>query len=207
MLAAEAYLGRLGRRDEALPLLRLVVEDPKAELLTARAAASELLQTYVAKKDLPDALDVAQQFPRLLPPNTERTILRLMRRRPLRILAMLDLGVLAVFALAGLLGRSRVRVVHAVRELAPMAIVFAAVACGVAAFLASRYEQTSAYPFAAMFPAMFAVALLARSWSAAGSPALHARIFRAVASFAGVFAAAFLLLDRMDPLYLQGFGL
>jgi tetratricopeptide (TPR) repeat protein len=207
MLAAEAYLGRLGRRDDALPLLRMVVEDPKAELLTARAAASELVQTYVAKKDLPAALEVAQRFPKLLPPGSERTIVRLMRRRPLRILSILDLAVVAVFAAIGFLGPGRARAVRAVRELAPTALVFAAVACGVAGFLASRYEQTSPYPFTAMFPVTFVIAVLARAWGAAGSPAPRARALRAAASFVGVFAAAFLLLDHMDPTYLQGFGL
>jgi len=125
----------------------------------------------------------------------------------LRILSILDLAVVAVFAAIGFLGPGRARAVRAVRELAPTALVFAAVACGVAGFLASRYEQTSPYPFTAMFPVTFVIAVLARAWGAAGSPAPRARALRAAASFVGVFAAAFLLLDHMDPTYLQGFGL
>jgi hypothetical protein len=207
MLAAEAYLGRLRRRDEGLPLLRLVIDDPKADVLLSRAAASELVHAYVAKQDLASALEITRRYPKLLEPKAERTIVRLMRRRPLRIAAMADLALLAAFALLALARPGRAEVVRAVRRVAPMALLFTALACFVGGFLASRYEQTSPYPFTAMFPAMFAVALLSRAWSAAGSPSPPARVLRAIASFAGVFAAAFLMLDRMDPIYLQGFGL
>ena len=207
MLSAEAYLGRLHRRDDGLPLLRLIVEDPNADVLTARAAASELVHAYVAGQDLPSALEIAQRYPKLLEPKAELTIVRLMRRRPLRYAAEADLALLALFALLALAKPGRAEVIRAVRRIAPMALVFAAVACFCAGYLASRYEQTSPYPFTAMFPVMLAVALLSRAWSAGGSPALPARAVRAVASFAGVFAAAFLMLDRMDAIYLQGFGL
>jgi hypothetical protein len=207
MLVAEAYLGRLARPADALPLLQLVVDDPNAEVLTAREAASELVQTYVARHDLDDALRITQRYPKLLGPTADRAILRLKRRRPLRLVAIGDLALLAGFALLGVARPGRARVVAAVRRVAPLAIVFSAFACGVGGFLASRYEQTSPYPFAAMFPAMFAVAISSRAWSASGSPVMSARVVRAVLAFAGVFAAAFLMLDRMDPIYLQGFGL
>ena len=58
-----------------------------------------------------------------------------------------------------------------------------------------------------MFPATFAVIMLARASSATGGANGFARTGRAIASFLGVFAAAFLILDRMDPTYLAGFGL
>ena len=207
ILAAEAYAGRLGRKDEALPLLQLVAADPMAETLTARAAAAELLQAYIAKKDFAHALAVTDAYPRLLEPTARRDLVRVIRRRPLRIAAWVDLGVLFAFALFSFARPGRARVLHATFELAPMALLFALLASGVGGLLASRYEQTSPYPFTAMLPAMFVISLLARAWSAAGSPRREARALRAVVSFVGVLAAAFLLLDRMDPAYLAGFGL
>jgi len=207
MLVAEAYRGRLGRSADALPLLRLVIEDPKADVLTARAAASELVAAYTGAKDYASALEAARTYRRFVEPTTERTLVRLMRRRPLRVAAWGALAALVAFALLALVGPRRGPAVVAVRRLTPMAIAFSAVATGAGGYLASRYEQTSPYPFTAMFPAMLAVILLARAWSAAGSPAAAPRALRATVAFVGVFAAAFLLLDRMDPLYLQGFGL
>ena len=206
-LAAEAYLGRLHRKDDAIGLLRLVALDPDAELLTARLAAGELVQGYVAKQDFASALAFAQASPNLLEPSTRKDIQRTMRRRPLRMAATADLAVLAAFALFALAGRERKRVVSSVREVAPMALIFAGLASGVGGYLASRYEQTSPYPFTAMLPAMFMVSVLARAWSAGGPSGSVARAFRGVVAFGGVFGAAFLLLDRMDPVYLAGFGL
>jgi hypothetical protein len=207
MLVLEAYRGRLGRKDEALPLLRLVVDDPKADVLTARAAASELRDAYVAKGDLAGALEIARRYRGLLAPSAERDVLRLMRRRPLRVAAWSDLALLVGLAILAAAGPARRRVLAAVRRLAPLALAFATVAAGVAGFLASQYEQTSPYPFATMLPAMFVIGILARAASAGGDATAGARALRAAIAFAAVFAAAFLLLDRMDPIYLQGFGL
>ena len=173
----------------------------------ARAAASDLVTTYVQANDLASALEVARKYPKLLPRTTERDILRTMHRRPLRVIAWGDLAALAAFALLALARPGRRDVLLAVGRMAPLALAFSAFACGVGGFLASRYEQTSPYPFTAMLPAVFATILLARAWSAGGNAAPSARALRAFVSFAGVFAAAFLMLDHMDPVYLQGFGL
>ncbi len=207
MLAVEAYLGRLHRTADAVPLLRLVVDDPHADVLTARAAADDLVTVHIQANRLAGALAVARAYPRLLAPTTERDILRLMRRRPLRVIAWGDLAALAAFALLALAGPGRGAVRLAVRRVAPLALAFSAFACGVGGLLASSYEQTSPLPVHGHAPAVFGTILLARAWSAGGSTAPPARALRAIVSFAGVFAAAFLMLDRMDPAYLQGFGL
>ena len=101
----------------------------------------------------------------------------------------------------------RGRVLRAVWRLAPMALAFATLASGVGGYLASSYEQSSPYPFAAMLPAMFVIILLARAGSAGGPDGAPTRALRALVAFAGVLGAAFLMLDRMDPAYLSGFGL
>jgi hypothetical protein len=206
-LAAEAYAGRLHRPADAVPLLRLVADDPHADVLTARSAVSELLAMSTAAGDYDGALAIVDKYPKALPPGTRKDVLRLVRRRGIRFAAWGDLAVLAGFALLALARPGRGAVVGAVGRVAPMAALFAAAATGIAGYLASRYEQSNPYPFAAMLPVMLLVSLLARAWSAGGTPKPAARLIRSVVAFAGIFAAAFLVLDRMDPMYLAGFGL
>jgi hypothetical protein len=207
MLGAEAYAGRLRRPADAPALYRKVADDPHAEVLTARAAATELLTGYVNAKDYTAALDVIARYPRLVPSSSKRDVVRLLRRSPLRALAWSDLGLLFAAGLVSLVRPDRRRALLAVKRLAPMALLFALVATVLGGTLASRYERSSPYPFTAMLPVIFLVALVARAWSSTGSPVPWARWLRAVVSFTGVFAAAFLMLDRMDPVYLGGFGL
>jgi hypothetical protein len=49
--------------------------------------------------------------------------------------------------------------------------------------------------------------LLARLWSAVGSQAPAARVARSVLCGATVVATAFVLLETVNPVYLEGFGL
>jgi len=206
MLAAEAYIGRLHRPDEGMRLLDLVAGDPKADVLTARQAVSDLVTALVGRDDLDTALEVTHRYKRLAEPSAERNIQRRLRRRPMRLVAMANL-VLVVGAGAVGLVRMRRPVASAIARLAPMALAFAAFATLVGGFLASTYESSSPLPFAALLAPMFGVFLSARAWSASGSARLPARVLRGAACFTSIFAVAFLALDRMDPMYLQGFGL
>lgn len=207
MLGAEAYLGRLHRPDQAIPLLELVAEDPKADVLMARQAASDAVATEVGRGDLDVALEMARKYRRLVEPTTERSILRQKRRAPLRAVASANLVVVIVAGLLGVIQAGRRRVFSAVARLAPLALLFLGFAMLVGGLLASTYESSSPLPFAALLLPTFGVALAARAWSANGSRSTGARAFRAVACFGSVFAVAFLTLDRMDPMYLSGFGL
>jgi phosphoglycerol transferase MdoB-like AlkP superfamily enzyme len=105
------------------------------------------------------------------------------------------------------LGEGRGRAWAALRRLFPTALLFSAFATLAAGFLASSYERSSPYPFTAMLPATLGVILLARASSASRTVAAPWRALRGLAAFAAVFAVAFLMLDRMDPTYLAGFGL
>jgi hypothetical protein len=187
-------------------LLDLVAGDPKADVLTARQAVSDLVTALVGRDDLDTALEVTHRYKRLAEPSAERNIQRRLRRRPMRLVAMANL-VLVVGAGAVGLVRMRRPVASAIARLAPMALAFAAFATLVGGFLASTYESSSPLPFAALLAPMFGVFLSARAWSASGSARLPARVLRGAACFTSIFAVAFLALDRMDPMYLQGFGL
>jgi hypothetical protein len=207
MLAAEAYAGRLGRKNDARPLLRLVAEDPQADSLMSREAATELFGSYLADTDYDAALALTHGYPKLLPQYAERDVKRLVRRKLYRVLAWGDVGLLVVLAAYGVSRVGARQALGRVGRLAPMAIAFAALCTGVGGFLASRYEQSSPFPFGAMLPVILGAILLARVGSAGGPYAPVTRGARAVVAFAAVFAVAFLMLDRMDPIYLQGFGI
>jgi hypothetical protein len=90
---------------------------------------------------------------------------------------------------------------------APVAVAFVAfVAIGGGA-LAARYESGNARPFLLLGVLSWPLLLLARAWSAVGSLRLAARAGRALLCGAALMAAAFILLDTVNPDYLEGFGL
>jgi hypothetical protein len=73
--------------------------------------------------------------------------------------------------------------------------------------LASGYEAGNAAPFLALGAAVLPVVLVARAWGAAGSTRAAARAGRALVCFVTVLAIGFVVLERIDPQYLGGFGL
>jgi hypothetical protein len=211
MLVAEAWLGRMHRPDAAIAQLRAVSGDPAADPLTARLAERELVDVLVASGRIDEAAAEARSHATRLDARFVRQVSRLLVRRTLRHAA---LGVLAGFAVLAGLGvarAARARTLgHAGRELrklAPVAALFVAfVALGGGA-LASNYESGNASPFLLLGAAVLPLVLIARAWSAVGSASRAARVARSLLCAASVLAAAFLLLDTVDPQYLAGFGL
>jgi hypothetical protein len=99
------------------------------------------------------------------------------------------------------------RLGRAVVGFLPVAGAFALYLAGVGAFLACHYETGNAAPFVGLAGASVPVVLLARGWSAAGSSRPGARTGRAVLCAASMLASAFVVLDVINPSYLDGFGL
>jgi hypothetical protein len=95
----------------------------------------------------------------------------------------------------------------ALRRSTPLAIAFAAYMAFAGGALAAGYETGNATPFVALGATLAPIAIVARAWGAASSPHLALRAARAALSASAVFAAAFLLLERLDRSYLEGFGL
>jgi len=73
--------------------------------------------------------------------------------------------------------------------------------------LASKYESGNASPFVWLGAVVLPLLLLARAWAAVGAQTGRARAARAALCGGAVVAAAFTLLDVLDPQYLTGFGL
>jgi hypothetical protein len=211
MLVAEAWLGRMHRSEAALPLLRAVADDPRADALTARLAERELVDTLAALGRVDEAAAEARLHANRLDPRFVRQVARLLVRRALRYGALAVLGLFVVLASAALARagqRGRLGDVRrALRKIAPVALLFAFFVAVGGGILASNYESGNAAPFLMLGGAVLPLVLLARAWGVAGSARTAARVGRALLCSAAVPAAAFVLLEETNPLYLAGFGL
>ena len=211
MLVAEAYLVRLNRRADGEDELRKVLDEPKSDPLTARQAARKLVDSRVASGDIDGAVACARAQSKRLEPRYVKTIERLVLRRTLDRIAVIDLALLAVLALISLsLAKRRGRAEAlrvALRRAAPIAIAFVAYVTVAGGWLASKYESGNSKPFLVFGGALLPLLFAARAWGASGSPKLAARVGRALLCGSSAMAAAFMVLERIDPAYLDGFGL
>jgi hypothetical protein len=211
MLVAEAWLGRMHRREDAIAELRKVSDDPDAEPITARLAERELVDALVKSGRLDDASAETQAHASRLDQGFVARMQRLVRRRTWTRLAFADLAMFFLLPLVAVLRAHRRRtltgVVRSTARLAPLAVAVTAYVAVVGGALASQYETGNAAPFVALGVAALPLVLVARAWSSAGSTRPSARVGRALLCATSVFAAAFLVLDVAYPTYLEGFGL
>jgi hypothetical protein len=211
MVVAEAWLGRMHRPDDAVAQLRFVVVDPKTDVLTHRLAERELVDALAGEGRLDEAAAEARSHETMLDARFVRQVQQLVARRRIR---RASVGILAAFGMLTLvaLGRAAARGMlgvagRALRDLAPVALPFVAFLTLAGGFLATKYEAGNATPFYLLGAAVLPLVLLARAWSAVGSPSTAARTARSLLCAATVAATAFTVLDQLDPRYLEGFGL
>jgi hypothetical protein len=211
MVVAEAWLGRMARPDDAVAVLRTVVDDPEADPLTTRLAEREIVDALTAEGRLDDAASEAASHANRLDPRFVAHTRTVLRRRALRRAALVVLSLFAGLALASLFRALRRRAIDvAGRALAQVLVPAAAFAAYVAVaggVLASQYESGNGAPFVLFGLLVLPLVLLARAWGAVGSSRPIARAARASLCAASVFAGAFILLDAVNPTYLEGFGL
>jgi hypothetical protein len=211
MLAADAFVGRLHRHADGLALYERVVADPKADPLTARLAARQIVETLIADGQLDEARARASALSNKLDGVFVKHVAHLARRRvfvtaaEIELVAVVLLAAIAV-VLAGRRGRKGA-LGAAMRRVTPLVVAFTAYVGVVGGVLASKYETGNAKPFLVFGAALFPLLLAARAWGAAGSPTPFARAGRAVACAAGAVGAAFVILAYLDPAYLDGYGL
>ncbi len=205
MLAAEAYLSRLDRPADGMRELDLVSADASADRILRAEASSRLVNLRVAAGDLAGARVAAARIA-ASDPSLLAKVKRLERRRVLGWIAVALLAALAAFSGVAVARKHR-GVAAPVRAFLPLALAYGLYLACVGAVLVTRYEKGHALPFFAFGGSAIAIALIARAWSAAGSPRTAARVFRALLASGAVVGAAFLLLRSIDAHYLDGFGL
>jgi hypothetical protein len=218
MLVAEAWLGRLHRPDLALDPLRLVESDPNADPLTARLAEREVVDAEIARGALREATTEAHAHAARLDPRFVTHVDTLARRRVLFYAALGEIALFVALTLGALVRAVRAaprasdgirlqRLRTSLRGLGPIAAGFGAYVALVGGALASRYESGNAAPFLALGAVTVPLVLCAHVWNAVGGGNALARAARALLSGVSVVAAAFVLLDVVNPTYLDGFGL
>ncbi len=212
MLVAEAYLGRLERPADALPLLREVVADPAADALSARQARRALVDALERRGDLQGAARAANADG--ADPQLARNVALQARRKYVHIASVTALGLFLAAAVIGIalrLRRSIAEVKQALRSFATVTIAFALWSGLLGGLLASTYETGNAKPFLLFAAGLIPLLLLARAWGAvagSGDGQGHwPRVGRAGLSAVSVIAAGFLVLESVDVTYLEGFGL
>jgi putative copper export protein len=132
-------------------------------------------------------------------------------RRGVRYGSAATLGAFGLLALIAMVRASRRQALddawQALRKVAPVAVVFVAFIALAGGTLASKYESGNATPFYALGLMVLPLVLLARAWGAVGSSSRAARASRALLCGGAIASAAFMLLESLNPAYLEGFGL
>jgi hypothetical protein len=207
LLAAEAYRGRLHRPDAEVPLLWAVVRDPSADVLASGEAATEIVDVEVDLGRLDAAERAVRELDGTLDPRAATKVARLVRRRAAHAAALGEIGLFLALLAVALARKGARRALAALVRVLPLASAFSLFAAGGGGLLAASYETGSAVPFLMLGPAMLGVILLSRAWSAVGSRSVAARITRSALAASSLLAATFLLLERLTPQVLDGFGL
>jgi hypothetical protein len=189
--------------------LRALASDRHNDVLLRRAAATKLVMTLADQGDLDGADAAAREFAKNIDPFAQNHAHAVRRRSHVHVAGLAALAVALALAMRSLVvaRRSLGGAVRAVRRTAPVFVFFLLYAGLMGGWLASSYENSSPLPFFLFAAFVLPLVVIFRLWSAVGSPGVAARVGRAVAAIAATLAVGFLVVERVNPAYLEGFGL
>ncbi len=189
--------------------LRSLASDSHNDILVRRVAASRLVTALADEGQLDAADAAAREFAKNIDPAAPRHAAAVRKRGTVHRVALVVLGVAlsaAIGSIAGA-GRASVGALGAVKRLWPLTLLYAAYIGLAGGYLASNYENGDPTPFYLFGASLVPLAALFRAWGAVGSGGPAARALRAFAAAAATVALAFLVVEMVNPGYLQGFGL
>jgi hypothetical protein len=189
--------------------LRSLASDPHNDVLLRRSAATKLVMTLADAGDF-DAADAAgREFAKNIDPGAVKHARAVRLRSHVHVAALGALGVAIGIAVLSLVAAHRLLTgaFGAVRRIAPVVTFFFLYAGLFGGYVASTYENGSPLPFVLFAGLMLPLVVLFRMWSAVGSPRLPARVGRGVAAVIASLAVGFLVVEHVNPAYLEGFGL
>jgi hypothetical protein len=189
--------------------LRILASNPHNDVLLRRSAATRLVMTLADDGDL-DAADAAgREFAGNIDPAAIKHAQAVRRRGHVHVAALGVLGVALGIAVLSLVAAYRLLpgALRAVRRIAHAVTFFLLYAGLLGGYLASIYENGRPLPFVLFAGFMLPLAVVFRMWSAVGSPRLAARAGRGLAAAAATLAVGFLVVEHVNPAYLEGFGL
>jgi hypothetical protein len=189
--------------------LRVLASDRHNDVLLRRGAATRLVMTLADDGDFDGADAAAREFA------SNIDLLAVKHARAVRRRSHVHVAGLGALVIAlGIAGRSLVAArrslsgaLRAVRRIAPVIVCFLLYAGLAGGCLASSYENSSSLPFVWFAAFMLPLVVVFRMWSAVGSPSLAARVGRGLAAVAATLAVGFLVVEHVNPAYLDGFGL
>jgi hypothetical protein len=159
--------------------------------------------------ELDAAEAVGREFASNIDPAAVQHVQALRRRRYVHGAAVAALGVALGIAVNSLFrGRRMLRAaLDAVRRIGVLITVFLAYAGLMGGYVASTYENSNPLPFVLFAAFLLPLVAMFRMWSVVGSASLAARAGRGVAAAAATFALGFLVVEQVNPIFLEGFGL
>jgi hypothetical protein len=189
--------------------LRALAQDPHNDILLRRVAASRLVMALADHGDFAAADAAGREFAKNIDPAAIKHVVAVRRRGHVHVVALGALGLAVGLAVLSLVAARRLltAAVQAVRRIAPPVTFFIVYAGLVGGYMASSYENGSPMPFVLFAAFMVPILAIFRAWSAVGSPRLAARLGRAAAAIAATLALGFLVVEQVNPTYLEGFGL
>ena len=195
-----------GRSNEELRSLAL---DPRNDVLLRRVAATKLVMTLADDGDFDGADAAGREFAKNIDPAAIKHAQAVRRRSHAHVAALVALGIALGIAVVSLVSGRRLlaEALRAVRRIGRVLAFFLLYTGLVGGYLASSYENGNPLPFVLFAASMLPLLVLFRMWSAVGSPRPAARVGRGVAAVAATIAVAFLVVEHVNPAYLEGFGL
>ena len=189
--------------------LRALASDPRNDVLLRRGAATRLVITLADEGDFDAADAAARDFAKNIDPFAVKHAQAVRRRSHVHVAALGALGASLGVAFVSLLASRRALegAFGAVRRMGPVAMFFLANVGLVGGYVASSYENGSPLPFVLFAAFMLPLVVVLRLWGAVGSPRLAARVGRGLAAVAATLALGFLVVEQINPMYLEGFGL
>jgi hypothetical protein len=189
--------------------LRALASDRHNDVLVRRGAATKLVMTLADAGDYDGADAAAREFAKNIDPFAVKHARAVRRRSYVHVVGVGALGLDIAVAIGSLVAarRSLAGALRAVRRVAPLVISFLLYAGLAGGWLASSYENSSSVPFVLFAACMLPLVVLFRMWSAVGSSSGAARAGRGVAAVTATVALGFLVVEQVNPSYLEGFGL
>ena len=189
--------------------LRDLASDRHNDVLLRRSAATKLVMGLADARDFEAAEAAAHDFADNIDPQAIKHVRAVRRRGHVHVAALGALGGALAFLVTSLVARRRLvmAALPTVRRIAPVVTLFFAYAGAVGGYLATTYENGSANPFLLFAAVMIPFAMILRVCCAVGSPRLAARASRGVTAVAATLAVGFLVVEQVNPSFLEGFGL
>ncbi len=207
LVVAQAYVGRLHRPADALPILHELALDRSAPAGVRQLASELLVQAGLATRRLAETLPDLRALG--ADPLTLARVRRLLRRDQLRPVAWIAVAAVLLLGLASAIRAARSGRARAILRgwFRPLPLAHLAMLCLGGAVLAHSHDDHDVRPFLALGAGALAVYLAAVAIAVVGSKHAVFRTLCGVACFAGVLAVSFLAMDRFDPGMLEGIGL